>query len=72
MSTLRRRADLKLQREEEDRKREAEERRRAGLSMWARIEEADASADVKEILHMMAAKLGMEGDSIENKFFGWP
>lgn len=44
----------------ESEEREREEKRKAALTMWERIEEADASADVKEILHMMAQKLGME------------
>lgn len=38
-----------------------EEARKACLPMWERIEEADASPSVKEILHMLAEKLGMEG-----------
>ncbi len=42
------------------RAREAEQARKASLSMWARIDEADVSEDVKEILHMMAEKLGLE------------
>lgn len=45
---------------EANRLREIEEARRASLSTWERIEEADASPDVKEILHMIAEKLGME------------
>jgi hypothetical protein len=28
--------------------------------MWERIEESDASSDVKDILHRLAEKLGME------------
>ncbi len=47
---------------EERLERDAKERdRKATLTMWERIEEADASADVKEILHMLAEKLGLEG-----------
>lgn len=38
-----------------------EESRRARLTMWARIEESDASESVKEILHMLAEQCGMEG-----------
>jgi hypothetical protein len=37
-----------------------EECRKEALSMWERIEEADTSADVKDILHRLAQKLGME------------
>lgn len=40
--------------------REMEIARKASLTMWERIEEADVSADVKEILHLMALKLGVE------------
>jgi len=36
--------------------REREERRRATLSMYDRIEESDASPSVKEILHMLAER----------------
>lgn len=37
-----------------------EEARKASRSMWERIEEADASGDVKEILHMLASYVGLE------------
>ena len=38
----------------------AEAVRKAALTMWERIEEADCSADVRDILHRLAEKLGME------------
>lgn len=37
-----------------------EEARKEALSMWERIEEADASADVKDILHRLAQYVGLE------------
>lgn len=40
--------------------RQAEEARKEALDMFMRIEEAEASADVKDILHRIAAHLGME------------
>lgn len=40
--------------------RQAEESRKASLSMWERINEADASDDVKEILHMLAVQAKLE------------
>lgn len=39
---------------------ERERARKAALSMYLRIEEADASSDVKEILHMITERLKME------------
>lgn len=48
---------------EQERKHQAQREeacRKAGLTMWMRIHESGASDDVKEILHMMAEKLGME------------
>ena len=44
----------------EDEARRAEERRKAALSMWERIEEMDGQNDIREILHMLAEKLGLE------------
>jgi hypothetical protein len=38
----------------------AEEARRANLTIWERIEESDASDSVKELLHMLAEKCGLE------------
>lgn len=37
-----------------------EEARRSRLTMWERIEESDASESVKELLHMLAEKCGLE------------
>lgn len=39
---------------------EQETARKAALSMYMRIEETDASEDLKEILHSLAFKLGLE------------
>ena len=44
----------------QDRIRAIETERKDGLSMWARIDEADASEDVKEILHRIATFLVLE------------
>lgn len=55
-----RRRSRQEQADREAAEREEECRRRAALPMFLRIEEADASADAREILHMMAEKLGME------------
>ena len=38
----------------------AEHDRRNALNMWERIEELDASGDMKEILHDIAAKVGID------------
>ena len=46
--------------ERDARVRAGEQERKAALSMWGRIEEAEASADVKEILHLLAEKVGLE------------
>ena len=55
-----RRREREAERAAEDAVRETEERRRAALSMWERIEEVDADSTVKEILHMLAAHMGLE------------
>ena len=60
MSSHQRRKELELELEVENRKRDAEYARRAALTIWERIEEADASEDVKEILHIIAEKLNIE------------
>lgn len=60
MSSKERRAQIALERENADRVRAVEENRRLNLTVWERIEEADASDDVKELLHMFADKLGLE------------
>lgn len=60
MSNSRRRAEREAEREAADLLRRREEIRREALSMWERIEESDADWRVKEILHMLAEKLGLE------------
>lgn len=60
MSSKQRRAELRAEREIEDKLRDDEDRRRANLSMYERIEESNAGWRMKEILHMLAQKLGME------------
>jgi hypothetical protein len=59
-----RKNEKKREREREDWAREearlTEEARRARLTMWERIEESDASESVKELLHMLAEKCGLE------------
>jgi hypothetical protein len=60
MSRPARRKELAERYERECAAMRAEEARKDGLSMWERIEEADCSADVKDILHRLAEKLGME------------
>lgn len=42
--------------------RERDRARKAALSMWSRIEETDASDDLKEILHKLAEACGLEPD----------
>lgn len=39
---------------------EAERLRRAGRSMWQKIEDAESICDVREILHELADKVGAE------------
>ena len=60
MSSKERKAELAAEYEKATRLREAEEFRKSKLSMWGRIEEADASDSVKEILHMLAQSVGEE------------
>ena len=57
MSRPERRKERAERYELEDAARRAEERRKEWLTMWERIEEADCSADVKDILHRLAEKL---------------
>lgn len=61
MSSARRRVEMEALYQAASMARIKEENRKASLSMWERIEEADASFEVKEILHLLAEKLGMEG-----------
>ena len=60
MSSRERRAALAAQFEAEQRQREIEEQRRAARSMFEEIEEVANFSDVKEILHKLAEKLGLE------------
>jgi hypothetical protein len=60
MSRPERRKELAERYERSDALQRAEEGRKEQLSMWERIEEADCNSDVKDILHRLAAKLGME------------
>jgi hypothetical protein len=60
MSSPQRRKELQTQRDREYEARWKEEARRASLTISERIDEADATSDVKEILHMLAEKLGLE------------
>lgn len=55
-----RRREREVEMRVQDEARRREEARRAALSMYERISESDASADVKEILHMLAEKVGLE------------
>jgi hypothetical protein len=56
--------ERRARRERESNEREAtrlkEEARKARLTMWERIEECDAPASVKELLHMLATAAGLE------------
>lgn len=55
-----RRRELEDIRQRESEERERERWRKNELSMFTRIEEADASEDVKDILHRMAQHMGLE------------
>lgn len=54
------RALREAQWEQESMARAVEHARKEALSMWERIEESDASADVKDILHRIATHVGLE------------
>jgi hypothetical protein len=45
---------------------DAERQRKGALSMYGRIEESDASPDVKDILHRLAEHLGIEHKTPED------
>jgi hypothetical protein len=60
MTNPRRRAELQAQRDREWDERAREQSRKDALSMFMRIEEADASEDVKDILHRLAQAAGLE------------
>ena len=55
-----RRRERDAEYEAEDEKRRQEERRKASLTMWERIEEAEISADLRIILHKLAEQCGLE------------
>lgn len=59
MSSPQRRKELARLREIEDRKREEEERRKAALIMYDRIDEANCDETVKDILRRIAEHLGI-------------
>lgn len=60
MSRPERRREKERQYEAEEEARRQEEWRKEQLSMYDRIEEADASEDVKDILHRLAQHAGLE------------
>lgn len=55
-----RRREKELAWEKEQAELDAERRRKAALPMYDRIQESDASPDVKDILQRFAAHLGIE------------
>jgi predicted CopG family antitoxin len=60
MSSPARRKEKEAAWEVEYAAREAERRRKEDLDIFDRINESDASEDVKDILHRMAAHVGLE------------
>ena len=60
MSSPKRRAQNARELEQRQQERADEQLRRARLTMWQRIEEADTSEDVKDILHSICEKIGLE------------
>ena len=60
MSSPSRRAEKQAEFEREQAAHRAEVARRARRSMFEKIEEANNKADVREILHELAQKLGLE------------
>ncbi len=55
-----RRKERQAEWDAEDQVRRQEEARKAALSMYERIQEMDGQNDIREILHMLAEKLGLE------------
>lgn len=53
-------AERKAEREAEDQARIVENARKELLTMWLRIDEADTTSDVKDILHRIAEHVGLE------------
>jgi hypothetical protein len=60
MSSPAREREKRLQRDAEYEERRLEQARKEALSMFGRIEEAEASEDVKDILHRIARHVGLE------------
>lgn len=60
MSSTARRREKRIELEKQPAADEIEQRRKNSLTMWERIEESDASTDVKDVLHRMAEFLGLE------------
>lgn len=60
MSSERRRRELREERRIADEERQAEEFRVSQLSLYMRIEECADIHDIKEVLHLIAEKAGIE------------
>jgi thymidylate kinase len=60
MSNSARRKEREAEFEKEQDARRVEEARKDALTMWERIEEADANDDMKDILHRLASHIGLE------------
>jgi hypothetical protein len=60
MSRPERRKQLELEADERRMTEAREYDRKQALTMWERIEESNASEDIKEILHLLAEKVGLE------------
>lgn len=60
MSSPERKKQREIEFEKEQQERAKEERRKAELSMYMKIEEAAIDEDLKCILHKIAKRLGME------------
>jgi hypothetical protein len=59
MSTERRRQELREEQRQRDIQREAEEARRAGLTLYQKIEECEDIHEIKEVLHELAEQLNL-------------
>lgn len=60
MSSPERRAQQAKEFEQQQQERANEQLRKTRLTMWERIEEANASDDVKDILHRICEKIELE------------
>lgn len=60
MSSERRRRELREEAEKRDEERQAEEFRVSQLSLYMRIEECSDIHDIKEVLHLIAEKAGID------------